>query len=173
MSEPVRLLIISGSMGSGKTTVLGEAVNMLAAAGIRHAAIDLDAMQDHVPEVPGDELRYRNLAAVWANYAPLGITRLMICTAVITREYHESLRRAARADEVVVVRLRADLETMRQRVRLREPVSNQRELVEYVERLEVTLDSDGVEDFTISNDGSRPVHELTRELLTTAGWLPR
>lgn len=42
MPTTVPLLIISGSMGAGKTTVLSEASDLLAQAGIPHAAIDLD-----------------------------------------------------------------------------------------------------------------------------------
>src|SRR5690349_23304571 len=38
------VLVISGSMGAGKTTVLGEASDLLAASGIEHAAIDLDTL---------------------------------------------------------------------------------------------------------------------------------
>lgn len=170
-TDPVRLLIISGSMGAGKTTVLGEASNMLAAADIPHAAIDTDAMLDHVPGTHGDELRYHNLAAVWENYRPLGVTRLMLCTAVISLGYYQALQRAVHADEAIVARLRADLHTMRDRVRLREPVSNQRELIENVDRVEATLDRDGIEDFTIRNDGTKPIPTLTRELLIAAHWL--
>lgn len=171
LAEPVRLLVISGSMGAGKTTVLGEASNMLATAGIPHAAIDTDAMLDHVPGTHGDELRYRNLAAVWANYLPLGVTRLMLCTAVTSLDYYQALQRAVHAEETIVARLRADLPTMRERVRSREPVSNQRELVENVDRVEATLDAHGIEDFTICNDGATPIPTLTRELLTNAHWL--
>jgi len=40
----VRALVITGSMGSGKTTILGEASDLLAAAGIPHGTIDLDAI---------------------------------------------------------------------------------------------------------------------------------
>lgn len=158
-------------MGAGKTTVLGEASNMLGEAGVPHAAIDPDAMLDHVPGTVGDELRFRNIAAVWANYVALGVTRLMLCTAVISADYFQALQRAVRADEAIVVRLRADLRTMRERVRLREPVSNQRELVDNVDRVETALDRDGIEDFTIVNDGTIPIPELTRRLLTDANWL--
>jgi hypothetical protein len=38
------LLIISGTMGAGKTSVLGEASDILALQGIPHAAIDWDAL---------------------------------------------------------------------------------------------------------------------------------
>jgi hypothetical protein len=37
------LLIITGTMGAGKTTVLAEASDILALRHITHAAIDLDA----------------------------------------------------------------------------------------------------------------------------------
>ena len=38
------LLIITGSMGAGKTSVLGESSDILAQRNIAHAAIDLDAL---------------------------------------------------------------------------------------------------------------------------------
>ena len=38
------LLIITGTMGAGKTAVLGEASDILAQRQIIHAAIDLDAV---------------------------------------------------------------------------------------------------------------------------------
>ena len=38
------LLIITGSMGSGKTSVLGEASDLLAGRHVIHAAIDLDIL---------------------------------------------------------------------------------------------------------------------------------
>jgi len=38
----VSVIVISGSMGSGKTTVLGEASDILAAHSLVHAAIDMD-----------------------------------------------------------------------------------------------------------------------------------
>ena len=50
MGHEIKVLVISGSMGSGKTTVLAEASDLLAAADIPHAAIDLDALAlAHLP----------------------------------------------------------------------------------------------------------------------------
>ena len=44
------LVLISGSMGSGKTSVLGEASDLLTTNGVVHAAIDLDALgAAHLP----------------------------------------------------------------------------------------------------------------------------
>jgi hypothetical protein len=68
-SQQVKVLVISGSMGSGKTTVIGEASDILSARGIPHAAIDLDALGVAcIDYAVSAELATRNLAAVWANY---------------------------------------------------------------------------------------------------------
>ena len=42
MSVP--MLVISGAMGSGKTTVLSELSDLLEEAGVAHAAVDLDTL---------------------------------------------------------------------------------------------------------------------------------
>lgn len=172
VDDGVRVLIISGSMGAGKTTVLGEASTLLTAENVPHAAIDVDAVSiGHVPSSVGDEIAFRNVATVWANYATLGISRLLLADAIDTPERLLALRRATRADEVVVGRLCADLGTMQERVRVREPVSNQAELVENVERLQASPNNGRIENFSIVNDGDRPIAELTREMLIRAGRL--
>jgi adenylate kinase len=44
MSPSVPVIIITGTMGSGKTTVLGEASDILTARGVNHAGVDLDTL---------------------------------------------------------------------------------------------------------------------------------
>jgi hypothetical protein len=92
--DVVSVLVISGSMGAGKTTVMNEATDLLAAQGIVHAAIDLDTLGIvHLP--PGaltDDLMYANLAAIWANYARAGVKRLLIARALETRAELDRLR---------------------------------------------------------------------------------
>jgi ABC-type uncharacterized transport system fused permease/ATPase subunit len=47
---PTDALLITGSMGSGKTTVLSEASDLLTVRNIPHASIDLDALGTaHLP----------------------------------------------------------------------------------------------------------------------------
>ncbi|PYS43204.1 MAG: hypothetical protein DMG14_01560 [Acidobacteria bacterium] len=38
------MIVISGTMGSGKTTVLSEASDILSSSGVVHAVIDLDGL---------------------------------------------------------------------------------------------------------------------------------
>ena len=71
------LLIITGSMGAGKTSVLAEASDILALRKIVHAAIDLDALGlAHLPSGAGnDSIMYRNLESVCKNYAATPASR--------------------------------------------------------------------------------------------------
>jgi hypothetical protein len=168
---PNSLLIISGSMGSGKTSVLGEASDLLTAKGIVHAAIDLDAIgAAHLPPGAADHVRCRNLAAICRNYAAEGVAMFLLAGAIEDAQDLERIRLAAQADAVIVVRLSARLHTMEQRIRTRETGMLQSFFVARVAELEATLDRAHLEGTTISNDG-RSITEVARELLIGAGWL--
>jgi hypothetical protein len=166
------LLIITGAMGSGKSTVLGAATDLLTLQGIAHAAIDLDALGIfHLPvEIEGSSVALRNLHCVWGNYAALGLTRLLLARAIETRTDLDACRQAVAANRTVICRLRASLETMQRRVRLREPGPFQQNFVARVAELEDMLDRAQLEDFSIANeDGS--ISDVAREMLMRAGWI--
>ena len=81
------LLIITGSMGAGKTSILGEASDILAQRQIAHAAIDLDALGlAYLPTgTTNDEAMYANLRSVSNNFAALGVTRFLLARALENR----------------------------------------------------------------------------------------
>ena len=167
----VKVIVVSGSMGSGKTTVLGEASDILSARGVVHAAIDLDAMGSALlPDAVSCDVTYRNLAAVWANYAAVGVNRLLLAEAVENRDMLDRLRRAIPGAELIVCRLLADPKTMQQRIRLREPGMLQQQFLARVMELQKVLDRAGLEDFAITNENVL-VTDVARELLERAGWL--
>ena len=173
VAHNLKVLVISGSMGSGKTTVLGEASDLLRAAEILHAAINLDCLAlGHLPAAAADDLLIRNLAAVWNNYAAAGITRLLLSEVLDTAAKRERLRQTIPGAEIVVCRLRATFNTMQQRIRLREPGMLQEEFVARIAELEASLDAGRVKDFSVQNDG-RSVTEVAREVLVRAGWLSK
>lgn len=167
----IKVIVISGSMGSGKTTVLAEASDLLAAEGVIHAAIDLDTLGiGHLPEEAWLDVAYRNLASVWENYARAGATRLLLAEAVESRAELDRIRKAIPNAKVVVCRLRAQLGTMRQRVVAREPGMLQDTFVARVAELETLLDAAQLEDFSLRTDEG-PVTDVARQLLVRAGWL--
>jgi adenylylsulfate kinase-like enzyme len=172
----VKVLVLSGSMGSGKTTILGEASDLLAAAGVTHAAIDLDWLDAYYlpatasTDASRADLARRNLAAVWRNYAEAGLRRLLIASALERREDRQRIAEAVPESTILVCRLRASLATMQARVRLREPGMLQERYVARVAELEGSLDAARVEDFEVCND-ERAATDAAREVLARAGWL--
>src|ERR1700674_5338828 len=118
VEETESLLIITGTMGAGKTTVLGEASDILALGHIIHAAIDLDALGlAHLPSAASnDGVMYRNLQSVCKNYASHGVKGLLLARAMEDRAELELCRGAS-------------IETMQQRFNMRELGISKREYV--------------------------------------------
>ena len=152
MSRQVRVIIITGTMGAGKTTILSEASDILSSAGVVHAAIDLDTLG--IAHLPADarELMFRNLASVWSNYHSAGVTRLLLAEAVESREDLNRICAAIPEAEITVCRFLASMETAERRVRNREPGMLQAKLVSRVTELEQILNRANIEDFAIAND---------------------
>lgn len=158
-------------MGAGKTTVLGEASDLLFARGIVHAAFDLDALGIVlVPEPQSRELHYRNLAAIFANCVDAGIEHYLIAAAIESREVLNDLTRAMGNATATVCRLIAPLETMAARLQTREVGIRRQQYLERSRILDAILDAAGVEDFRIINDG-RNVTDVAQEMLVRAKWL--
>jgi len=139
--------------------------------GIVHAAIDLDTLGiAHLPDGTGDDLLFRNLASVWANYRAAGVTRLLLAEALESAADLERTRSAIGGAEIIVCRLIASQETARKRVRTREPGMLQENFVRRVADLDRILDVAGLENFSIQNDDAS-ITDVARELLMRAGWL--
>lgn len=130
------LLIITGSMGAGKTAVMGEASDLLGSRQIVHAAIDLDAPGvAHLPgsagasTTPSDAVMYDNLRSICGNYAALGVRRFVVARAVEDPAQLKLCRATIPAVHTVICRLTASIETMERRVAIRDPGILQREFV--------------------------------------------
>jgi hypothetical protein len=166
------LLIITGSMGAGKTSVLAEASDILALRHVVHAAIDLDALGlAHLPSAAvNDGAMYRNLESVCRNYAAIGVTRILLARAMEDRAELELCRSVVTAANTQVCRLTASMATMQQRVKIRESGVLQREYVDRVAILDTILDRAQLEDFAVINE-DRSISEVAQEMLSKAGWI--
>jgi hypothetical protein len=166
------LLIITGSMGAGKTAVMGEASDILARRQIVHAAIDLDALGTaHLPSgAPSDGVMYDNLRSICENYAALGVQRFLVARAIEDRARLELCREIIPAVHTVVCRVTASLETMERRVAMRDAGISQRELVARVAKLNIILDRARLEDFVVANE-NRSLADVALEMLVRAGWI--
>jgi hypothetical protein len=166
------LLIITGTMGAGKTAVLGEASDILDQRKIVHAAIDLDALAlAHLPSAaPSDGVMYDNLRSICRNYAALGVQRFLVARAIEDSAQLKLCRDIVPAANSVVCRLTASMETMKRRVQMRELGVSQREYVDRVAKLNVILNRARLEDFAVTNE-NRSLTNVALEMLVKAGWI--
>ncbi len=166
-----RVLVISGSMGAGKTTVMGEASDILSARGVAHAAFDLDALGIVLlPDPLSRELHSRNLAAIYNNCVEAGVESFLIAAAIESREALNDLTRAMGNAKATVCRLIAPLDTMMARLQTREVGIRRQEYLDRSRVLDAILDAAGVEDFRIANHG-QSVTAVAQEVLVRSQWI--
>ena len=175
MTDRVPVLHLSGSMGAGKTTVMGEASDLLIEANVSHACVDFDGLaliHPHAPDDPdGCGLAFRNLKSIWANYRAVGIERLVIAAVIESRSQLAHYEDAVPGAEIVLCRLLAPMATMHDRLRSRDPGIYLPRFLARSTRLDGILAARRIEDFTVDNGPGRHVTDVAREVLRRAGWL--
>ncbi|WP_328471756.1 adenylyl-sulfate kinase [Actinoplanes sp. NBC_00393] len=121
---PVRALLITGTVGSGKTSAAEALGDLLAAQGIPHAVLDVDWLRRAWPAPPGDPfngaITLRNLRAVAANFVEAGARRLILAGVIESRAERASYQDALGVP-LQVCRLHVGLPVVRERLRRRNP----------------------------------------------------
>ena len=163
----MRALLITGPIGVGKTTVAEAVGDVLAAASVPHAVIDLDGLRRSWPS-PADDpfnlgLELRNLKAVPRNHRDAGAERLVLAGVVESRLDRSRYAEVLGVD-LLVCRLIADLAVIRERLVARHRADSG--LAWHVNRageLAEIFTSAGIEDFTIAAD--RPPSDVAEAVL--------
>ncbi|GAB3811186.1 hypothetical protein [Kribbella italica] len=161
-------MLLIGGGGAGKTAV-GQAIGALM-TGRSHptAVVDLDALAQFGGGPPvHEELRRRNLAAVWRNYRSIGARYVVVSGMVETAERRTAYGECLVGCDVQVVRLATPLALVERRTAgtVRGPEWELGAALASHERIERA----GLEDFAISND--RPPAEVAWEVVVRAGWI--
>ena len=175
MPENVPVLLLSGSMGAGKTTVMGEVSDLLQEADVSHATLDFDCLSQIHPRTGDDQqaagLGFRNLKSIWPNYHAAAIQRLVIASVVERRAELAHYRDAIPGAVVVLCRVTAPIETMHSRLRQREPGIYLPKFLARSTELDAILRATEAEDFAVDNGPRRNITDVAREVLGRAGWL--
>lgn len=169
----VPVLVITGTVGVGKTTTGVAISEILDQQGIAHALIDQDMLRWSSPRPVDDPFNIavglRNLAAVWANYRAAGTERLILVDVVETGDELDGYHAAIPDATIQVVRLTASLPAILRRLEGRESEASlawhQRrapELIAIMDRNQVGVKVD-TEDRTSS--------DVANEILRRAGWI--
>lgn len=169
----VPVLLVTGPIGVGKTAVLREADAILLETGSRdatHATIELEEIaRCWTSAIEGrTTFAYRNLAALWANFAAVGASRLLLSALVEQRADLRHVSAAIPGAATIVVRLQAPLSTLEQRIRRREPDAPEDDLMG-ARWWAQHLDDVKPEDYLVATE-NRPVREIAGEVLRLADW---
>ncbi len=90
---PVKVLLLAGRSGVGKTTVSYEVSEQLRTHNVAHALVDGDNLDAVYPQSEGSALPEANLTSIWRNYRALGHDRLIYVNTVSVLE-GDMMRRA-------------------------------------------------------------------------------
>ncbi len=177
-----RILLLTGPAGVGKSTLSWEVSALLSAADLPHATVETDELDRIFPLPTSDQLdRLRpsmtdiseaNLAGIWQNYAALGCEHL-IMTGVMTSldDARSWIIRAIPAATFTVVRLRAENDTLLDRLRQRETSSGLESQIErtmqQAEQMSREQQPDIIE---LVTDGKAP-QVLAEEVLARIEWV--
>ena len=171
---PIPLIVITGPVGAGKTTVADTMQLHLAHRGIVTAFIDQDALRMVQPTPPGDrfgaQLGYDNLAAIWPNLVRAGVQVVVIADVVEDRQESRcAYLTAMPGAEPTIVRLNVPMNLVFSRLRHRERTPQ--DLAWSLNRapeLQEIMEAGAVEDLLI-DVGQRSPEEIANEIIDRLG----
>jgi hypothetical protein len=165
----VPVLLITGPVGVGKTTVAFEIMEVLERRGISHAFFDLDGLTYVYPKPPADRFGERfaldALGLLFPRLQHQGVERLILARVLWERESLDLYRRAIPNAEITVARLTAPLAVIEARIRRREAGSAVDWYVGRARELDAQWASQPVEDILIDT-ADRDVPSIAEEIVT-------
>ena len=113
-------LVIIGPPGAGKTEVLAALSDLLAAAQVRHATLEVEAVTSTHPALD-DQQRSAVVRSACDLYRRFGYERMLVTLTAESQPHLGATLAAVGADRHAVVALDADPVTLRRRISDREP----------------------------------------------------
>lgn len=169
-----RVLVVNGTVGAGKTTVVSAVAGLLRERGVPCSWLDVDALRHAYPTADDDPFaqavvldHLEAMAGVWRRR---GYRRVVLAEIIERPEDRERYELAFDGADLAVVRLEASEPTRLARVTAREldPWWREWHLARTVE-LAAILETAGVDDAVVDND-ARPLCDVAAEVLAAAEW---
>ncbi|MGR6916837.1 adenylyl-sulfate kinase [[Actinomadura] parvosata] len=164
-----KALLITGTVGAGKTSVADAVGDVLAGRRVPNAVIDVDWLRRAWPPPPSDpfhgRLTLRNLRPVAANHLEAGAERLVLAGVVESRAERDAYEEALGVP-LEVCRLHVELPEVRRRLEARHAVDPEG-LEWHLNRsgeLASILEAARVEDFVVDGSNGLPSQVAARVL---------
>ena len=165
----IPLLLITGTVGVGKSSVADEVFEILKAQSKPLALINLDELGYACPTPQDDpfhiRLRLKNLASVWPNYYEAGVRALIIPYVIGSNDVLGRFREAIPNAETFVIRLDARQPVLEERIRNRPMGGDDEWHIKRAAELAAILDQAHVENATIDTD-DKTIIEVAQEVIT-------
>jgi hypothetical protein len=171
----VRALLLTGELGAGKTSVAIEVAHQLDGFGIRYAVVDLDWLCWAGPDVTSEGLRQllqRNLSAVAANLAEIGVTRIVLARALRDPADRAAVEAALPGSDLVVVRLLVEPAEALARVQARDRGSELDHIGAQADAIRTDVARTALADLDVDTSGTRALTTVATEVLHRTAWLP-
>jgi hypothetical protein len=167
------VLLITGPVGVGKTSVAFETMEVLEERGLAHAFFDLDGLTYFHPKPAddffGEGFALDALGLLVPRLRAAGVQRLMLARTLWERESLSRYRRALPDAEIAVVRLTAPLEVIEARIRRREVGSGTEWYLTQAREFHERWTSRAVDDVVVQT-ADRDVRSIAEEVVRTSGW---
>lgn len=171
----IDVLVITGSVGVGKSSTADAISEILRKRDVPHAVIDMDYLRYAFPRPTDDPfhqvLGAKNLASVWKNYESIGVRKIIIPNVVEDKADVDAIAKAIPNAKVTVVHLKANLDTVHKRLHERHGKRDMDNLNWHLDRaVELTkqLEDADVEDFVVDTE-DKPLTDVAEQIL--AKWL--
>ena len=170
---PARAILLTGTVGSGKTAVAVALGDLLEARPHAYAVVDLDWLA-WVRPAPASmytvhSLLAENLGLIWPRFREAGVERLVLARFLGSRAQLDALRAVLPGVELFVVRLSAPQPLVEQRLRARDAGAQLAQHLAESAQLAALGAAAAVED-AVAENGERALREVAGEILAAAGW---
>ena len=170
--DPSGILLITGTLGTGKTTVATEVGELLTDLTLPNAVIDLDwlgwvnAGDDFLAY---DQLIAQNIISIWPNYRAVGVRYLILARALLGRELIDILSKTFPNTPITIVRLTASKDTLKKRLSQRDSGETLREHLEEMDEMTRVMNDLHLESAVVNTD-LLSVEEAAQQIINITNW---
>lgn len=169
----MEVLILSGTVGAGKTSIAMAMHDILSENDVPHACLDLDWFAYSWPTVGAfnSDMVFSALERVWPVYYAAGARKLVLARVVETREELERYAEVLGNPTITLCRVTASEEVRKLRLEKRESGDSLKWHLHRTVELEEILEEARLESFVIVNEAEL-AERVAERTLRQLRWLP-